>query len=110
MPPVLLDAADLEWKPVRPDVTRGVFGKILLDDGIRIVLVRVAPGGAFTEHSDAYGHFFYFLAGEGRARVGEKHLDVRGGIAVRVAPGQIHSYENTGATDLTLVSLNLPAG
>ncbi len=104
------DPSSIEWQPVRPDVARGVFGKALLSDPVRIVLTRVAPGGAFTEHRDGYGHFFFFLSGTGRVRVGERCEDVGAGAAVRVKAGQAHSYENTGASDLTLLSVNLPEG
>lgn len=38
----------------------------------------------------------------------EKQFQVRPGLAVRVAAGEAHAYENTGPTDLTLISINLP--
>ncbi len=104
------DPSSIEWQPVRPDVARGVFGRTLLAGPVRIVLTRVAPGGAFTEHRDAYGHFFYFLSGTGRVRVGERCDDVGAGASVRVMAGEAHSYENTGDSDLTLLSVNLPGG
>ncbi len=99
----------LEWQPVRPDVTQGVYGKTLLDVGMKIVLTRVAPGGSFAPHRDPYGHLFYFLAGCGIVRVGDWETEAGPGLVVRVAPGELHSYENTGADDLTLISVNVPA-
>ncbi len=99
----------LEWQPVRPDVTREVYGKTLLEGGMKIVLTRVAPGGIFAPHRDPYGHLFYFLAGCGTVRVGDRETEAGPGLVVRVAPGELHSYENTGADDLTLISVNVPA-
>ncbi len=104
------DPSSIEWHPVRPDVARGVFGKTLLSDPVRIVLTRVAPGGAFTEHRDGYGHFFFFLSGAGRVRVGDRCEEVGAGTSVRVTAGEAHSYENSGDSDLMLLSVNLPGG
>lgn len=105
----ILDAASIEWQPVRPDVARGVFGRTLLADGARVVLTRVAPGGEFTTHRDDYGHLFYFLSGEGTVTIEGKQSAARAGIVARVEPGQAHAYANTGGDDLLLISLNLPA-
>jgi len=103
----LLDASALQWQPHRPDVAHGVFGKTILSGNVKVTLVRVVPGGAFTTHRDAWGHLFLFLGGEGRAVVGEQNFDVRAETVVTVPPGVAHSYENTGSSDLTLVSMNL---
>ena len=103
-----IDTASLEWQPVRPDVAREVYGKTLLADGVKIVLTRVAPGGRFLSHRDDYGHLFYFLSGQGVVSVGEKQFEVRPGLAVRVAAGEAHAYENTGPEEMTLISVNLP--
>ena len=99
---------ELAWQPVRPDETRGVFGKTLLADGVKAVLTRVAPGGGFLPHRDPYGHLFYFMEGRGSVRVGDREHPARPGLVVRVAAGELHSYENTGGDDLLLLSLNLP--
>ena len=104
----LLDIGGLEWRPHRPDVARGVFGRTLLTGEVKVTLVRVAPGGGFTSHRDSWGHLLLFLAGEGRAAVGEEMFDVKAETAVTVPAGVAHSYENTGSSDLTLVSINLP--
>ena len=103
-----VDVTSLEWEPVRPDVSRQVYGKTLLADGVKVVLTRVAPGGAFPLHRDPYGHLFYFLDGQGLVYVGDARLEARPGLVVRVARGEAHGYENTGAGDLTLISMNVP--
>ena len=100
--------SDLEWKPVRPEITSGVFGKAMLDGGLKAVLTRVEPGGKFRMHTDAYGHLFYFLSGEGAVWVAGAKTEARAGVVAQIAAGVPHAYENTGAEDLVLVSLNIP--
>ncbi len=99
----------LEWEPVRPEITRGVFGKTLLADGVKAVLTRVAPGGEFKLHRDLYGHLFYFLSGEGTVVVQDQQTIARAGVIVQVNPGEMHAYTNPGKEDLMLVSFNLPS-
>jgi len=103
-----VDATSLAWQPVRPDVARGVYGKTLLANGVKVVLTRVVPGGRFATHQDDYGHLFYFLGGTGMVWAGEKQLEARPGLAVRVAAGEEHAYENTGTEEMTLISVNVP--
>jgi quercetin dioxygenase-like cupin family protein len=104
----IVDVTELEWQPVRPDAAHGVYGKTLLVDGVKIVLTRVAPGGGFSMHRDDYGHLFYFLSGEGLVWVEENRHRARPGLLVRVAAGELHAYENTGTTDLVILSVNVP--
>jgi|GEM_PF-153604 len=101
--------AETAWLPIRPDTAHGVYGKTILDGRIKVVLTRVAPGGAFAPHRDDYGHLFCFLSGEGTVTVGEQRLPIRPEMIVRVAAGEEHAYENTGPADLLLISLNVPA-
>lgn len=102
------DVADLDWQPVRPNVTHDVFGKNLLDGKTKVVLTRIAPGGKFKPHRDNYAHMFYFSSGTGIVQVEQRKFDVYAGTVVQVNAGQMHAYENTGADDLVLISLNLP--
>jgi quercetin dioxygenase-like cupin family protein len=103
------DISTMEWRPVRPEVTQGVFGKTLLDEEVKAVLTRVEPGGKFRTHADKYAHLFYFLSGEGTVQAGEKSYEAKAGVSVQVAAGELHSYENTGTADMLLLSMNLPA-
>ena len=98
----------INWESVRPEVTHDIFGKTLMDDGVKAVLTRVAPGGEFKNHRDQYGHLFYFLSGEGTISVDNKQTIAKPGIIVRVNPGETHSYANTGKEYLMLLSLNIP--
>jgi mannose-6-phosphate isomerase-like protein (cupin superfamily) len=103
-----LEAASLDWRPLRPDVAHGVFGATLLENGTKMMLVRVAAGGGFAAHRDGYGHLFYFLSGEGIVRVEEREEHTTPGLVVRVAAGESHSYENRGTSELILISVNVP--
>ncbi len=102
------EVSSLDWQPVRPDVAQGVFGKILFDDKVKVVLTRVAPGGKFVPHRDKYGHLLFFQSGEGFLRVDDERIEARPGIVVQIAAGEEHEYGNTGTEDLVLISLNLP--
>jgi mannose-6-phosphate isomerase-like protein (cupin superfamily) len=105
----VFDIGGLEWEPVRTEITNGVLGKTLMAGRTTVVLTRVVPGGRFRMHKDKYGHLFYFLRGMGKVVVEGKETEAREGIVVRIAPGESHSYENTGTEDLMLISMNLPA-
>jgi len=98
----------LAWQPIRPDVAKGVLGKVLSAGPTRTVLTRVAPGGRFAPHRDPYGHLFYFLAGTGEVLAGEERHPVGPGSVVRISAGELHGYENGGPEELLLISLNLP--
>ena len=89
-------------------MANGVYGKIMLAEGVQAMLVRVTPGGGFPPHRDGYGHLFYFLTGEGVVRIEENAYAARPGLVVQVTAGESHAYENTGEADLTLISLNVP--
>lgn len=99
----------VEWKPVRLDVAQGVFGRTILDEQVKVVVTRLIPGAKFVPHHDKYGHLLYFTSGEGYVRVGDKQIVAHPGVVVRIMPGEEHEYGNTGADELTLISLNLPA-
>ncbi|MDR3669900.1 MAG: cupin domain-containing protein [Holophaga sp.] len=102
--------SNLEWKPVRPEITTGVFGKTLREGDLKAVLTRVVPGGKFRMHTDPYGHLFYFFGGEGLVWVAGERSQARAGVVARIEAGVQHAYENTGQEDLLLVSLNIPQG
>ncbi len=104
-----LDVGSQPWRPLRTDVAHGVLATVLHEKGVTVQLVRVEPGGAFSAHVDSYGHLFHFLGGEGTVMAGGREVPIRPGLVVRVSPGEPHSYRNTGAGELTLLSLNIPA-
>jgi mannose-6-phosphate isomerase-like protein (cupin superfamily) len=99
--------SDIEWKPVRPEIAKGVYSKTMLEGKVKAVLTRVTPGGRFEMHSDIYSHLFYFLSGEGAVWIGNNKHEARAGIVVQINSGEMHAYENTGNEDLILISLNI---
>lgn len=103
------DDDSLPWQPVRPEITQGVSGKVLLAGPTRAVLTRVSPGGHFSPHQDSYAHLFYILAGHGEVTAGDTRRAIGPGSVVRIDAGEEHGYENTGEDELLLISLNLPA-
>ncbi len=105
----LFDESTLAWQVVRPDVATDVFGRTLQEGKVKVVLTRVAPGGKFRAHRDAYAHLFYFLSGTGIVEVGEQKREARVGVVVQIEAGEAHAYENTGTDDLVLISMNLPS-
>jgi quercetin dioxygenase-like cupin family protein len=105
----VFDSNDLPWQPVRPALTSGVFGRTLLDAGTKMVLTRVEPDGCFAPHVDPYGHLMYVLSGSGLATSGGGAYPLAPGTVLQIPAGEEHSYRNTGADQLVLISLNLPA-
>ncbi len=78
------------------------------DDGAPSFTMRqfeVAPGGNTPQHSHGYEHEVFILEGEGVV------LDSRGehrlspGVAVYVAPDEIHQFRNTGSGPLKFLCL-----
>jgi quercetin dioxygenase-like cupin family protein len=105
----LIDTNLLNWQPVRPELTRGVSGKPLLDGPTKVVLTRVVPGGVFPPHRDKYDHLFHFLSGTGVVLLGGKRIEVVAGVCLQIEAGEVHGYENSGEEDLLLLSMNLAA-
>lgn len=102
--------SSVEWNTSRPDVASGVLGYQLLPSGLMshsISLTRVKPEGKFAAHTDDYHHILYFIEGTGAGMIGERQYKIEPGMIVEVESGTIHSYENTGATDMLLLTINL---
>ena len=104
----VIDLEALDWKPVRPDIAHGVYGKPILDGLVKIVHTRLEPVGGFSPHQDSYGHLLYFLSGSGSVGVGKQRFDARAGQVVHISTEEEHFYKNTGEDDLILISLNIP--
>jgi quercetin dioxygenase-like cupin family protein len=107
----IIECAELPWQAIRPELTREVFGKSLISPQltpVKAVLTKVAPGGEFASHRDAYHHLLYFLEGEGEGWLGQEGYAIRPGLAVEVPAGVEHGYRNDGEGDLLLLTLNIP--
>lgn len=104
----LIETTKQGWQPVRPELTAGVTGKLLLDGPTKIVLTKVEPGGAFRTHRDNHGHLFHILSGECLFQVEAQEYRLTPGLALQIEAGELHSYKNTGEERLHMTSVNLP--
>lgn len=104
----IIDVDLLEWETVRPDVSHGVYGKTLLNTGVKLVLTRVLPGGGFMAHRDTYGHLLYFIGGSGKIGIGGEEVNIKPGLVVKIENGEEHYYTSSADEELTLLSVNIP--
>jgi mannose-6-phosphate isomerase-like protein (cupin superfamily) len=70
---------------------------------------RLVPGRCSKRHRLAASEVYYFLAGEGLARVDEEVISIQPGLLVYVPPGSVQWVENTGTRDLEFLCLVDPA-
>ena len=104
----ILNIETFDWQLTRPDTADRVYGKTLLENnGIKMALTCVKPGGGFKSHQDSYGHLFYFLTGEGILSVSDRQYSITPGLVVHIDAGESHAYTNTGEQNLTLISANI---
>lgn len=104
----LIDTREQAWQPVRPELTAGISGKLLLDGATKVVLTKVEVGGVFRPHHDSYGHLFHILSGQALARVDAEEYLLSAGLSLQVAAGERHEYENCGQEELVLIAINFP--
>lgn len=70
----------------------------------------VQAGGETAEHYHPRSEeLYYFVAGEGRMRLGEDEAPVAAGDCVVIAPGTPHKLWSTGTTPLVLLCCCAPA-
>lgn len=70
----------------------------------------VAPGGETAEHYHPQTEeIYYFVAGEGRMRLGEQEGPVAAGDCVVIAPGTPHKLWAVGSGPLVLLCCCAPA-
>jgi mannose-6-phosphate isomerase-like protein (cupin superfamily) len=68
------------------------------------------PGGETAEHYHPRSEeLYYFVAGEGRMRLGDDEAPVAAGDCVVIAPGIPHKLWNTGTARLVLLCCCAPA-
>ncbi|HEY3728068.1 MAG TPA: cupin domain-containing protein [Solirubrobacteraceae bacterium] len=71
---------------------------------------RVQPGGETAEHYHPQAEeLYYFIAGQGRMRLGEEEADVAVGDCVVIVPGTPHKLFNSGSDPLVLLCCCSPA-
>jgi mannose-6-phosphate isomerase-like protein (cupin superfamily) len=70
----------------------------------------VPPGGETAEHYHPVSEeIYYFVAGEGRMRLGDEEARVAAGECVVIAPGTPHKLWATGGQPLVLLCCCAPA-
>jgi mannose-6-phosphate isomerase-like protein (cupin superfamily) len=70
----------------------------------------VEPGGETAEHfHPETEELYYFVAGEGRMRLGEEEAAVTPGDCVVIPPGTPHKLFNDGSAPLVLLCCCAPA-
>jgi mannose-6-phosphate isomerase-like protein (cupin superfamily) len=70
----------------------------------------VLPGGETAEHYHPQTEeLYYFVAGEGRMRLGQDEAAVGAGDCVVIPPGTTHKLWNTGSQKLVLLCCCAPA-
>ncbi|MBM7566017.1 cupin domain-containing protein [Paenibacillus sacheonensis] len=99
--------------PVRKISPRDSNKFVLLCDGTQapfVSVVEIFDEGGKTppnEHSAAV-EYFYVLAGEGSAVVGDEELPIRQGSFFIVPPGNNHEVRNTGRGRLYVLTTMVP--
>ena len=78
------------------------------DDGAPSFTMRqfeVAPGGNTPRHSHGFEHEVFVLEGEGTVLDSRGEHQLYPGVAVYVAPDEIHQFRNNGSRPLKFLCL-----
>ena len=109
-PAKIVNLRDSAPAPITNDGAQGTSGRPLLDlaesNGsfdFRVVTVR--PGGVSADHAHAWVQANYVLAGNGTIALGDEVRPVGPDDFIYVPAAVQHVFTNTGATDLTLLSV-----
>lgn len=93
--------------PLIPVATRG---KVFLKELLGLTAMEISFGVMPARRSIPFHHkhkvneeVYLFLRGKGQVRIDGEVMDVDEGTAVRVAPGGVRSWRNTGDEDLFYV-------
>ena len=66
-------------------------------------VIEFEPGALFGPHEHPYEHEIFVLEGEGVVEGPEGELAMKPGVALYVAPDELHGYRNTGDSALRFV-------
>ncbi|MGB2822443.1 MAG: cupin domain-containing protein [Phycisphaerae bacterium] len=103
-------ADDVPTETVEEQGAEGVQIRLLIHEaeGAPTFYMRqfsVAPGGYTPEHTHAWEHEVYILAGSGTVLTPEGPKPVAAGDCVYVAPHDNHQFRNTGPGELKFLCL-----
>jgi len=108
-----LIASHFEQCPVRKISPKDTNKFVLLCDGEQVPFVSVLEifdeGGKTPPNMHRAAHeYFYVIAGEGEAVVGNVTVPVRAGSYFIVPPGETHEVRNTGRGRLYVLTTMVP--
>lgn len=86
------------------------FRKVIwTGDETQLVLMAIPENGEIGgEVHEGHDQLLYFVAGEGRARIGDDEMDVAAGDVSIVPSGKYHNFRNTGSGMLKLYTTYSP--
>ena len=86
------------------------FRKVIwTGDETQLVLMAIPEGEEIGgEVHEGHDQLLYFVAGEGRAKIGDDEMDVTGGDVSIVPSGRYHNFRNTGDGMLKLYTTYSP--
>ncbi len=86
------------------------FRKVIwTGDEAQLVLMAIPQGEEIGgEVHEGHDQLLYFVAGEGRAKIGDTEMDVSEGDVSIVPSGQYHNFRNTGEGMLKLYTTYSP--
>ncbi len=86
------------------------FRKVLwTGDESQLVLMAIPEGEEIGgEVHEGHDQLLYFVAGEGRAKIGDTEMDVAAGDVSIVPSGHYHNFRNTGEGMLKLYTTYSP--
>ena len=99
-----------DWKPTAKGIP-GIFIYSIMPlewSEVKMLLTKVEAKGIFPPHKDDYHHVFQFIEGEGIVLIGDTKHKIKKNLIVQIPAGLMHSYENTGNSDLILLTVNIP--
>jgi mannose-6-phosphate isomerase-like protein (cupin superfamily) len=106
-----------QYELQHPKIDRKVHGKLFLKDHLHTTSTQVSlnqlPKGVSVPFLHAHKvneELYIFTGGKGQMQVDGDIFDVEEGTVVRVAPGGLRSWRNTGDTDLFYIVIQAKDG
>jgi mannose-6-phosphate isomerase-like protein (cupin superfamily) len=88
-----------------------VFKPVALIGNAKVLVTGIEPHRELPPHCHETEVQFYFaIEGEGVVRIGDRKFPLRPGIAVTVAPGEVHGVRNPGDQMVRYIDILFGAG
>ena len=108
--PAVVREGDLEWGTWEDEEEvheRGlvyfktlISGDVTRSGELTMGIARIPPGESLRRHRHRQAEVYLFLEGTGLVEIGSEARSVKAGTAVFIPGDELHSCENTGASDL----------